>query len=275
MMPHELPDPVRVNAEIERISGQAVVRREVLAGGMIGTVEAMTLADGGSVVMKRISGDGGHLELEARMLRHLRSHSDLPVPVVLHADARLLVLERLPGSALTPAGWEHCAALLAGLHEVTAGAYGFESDTVNGTLRVPSPWMASWIGFYRDYRLLVAAEAARGNGTLPDEMDMRVMRLADRLDTLVEEPAQPSLIHGDVWSANVLADGARVTGFLDPSACYADAELELAYMAFAEFGPAFFDTYARPDFGSGAARSTRSIPSCSTSTTSRSVGRGS
>lgn len=91
----------------------------------------------------------------------------------------------------------------------------------------------------------IAAEAARGNGTLPLNMHARVLRLAERLETLLEEPARPVLIHGDVWAANVLADGSRVTGFLDPSACYADPELELAYLAFAGFDARFFDAYAR------------------------------
>ena len=230
---------------IERVTGQRVVGRERLAGGMMGVVEAVALADGTAVVVKRMPDGAGHLALEAGMLRHLRERSELPVPDVHYVDERLLVLERLPGAPLTPAAWEHCAALLAGLHGVTAPAYGFETDTVNGTLRLPSPWTASWIAFYRDCRLLVAAEAARGNGTLPAELHARVMRLAERLETVLDEPARPSLIHGDVWSANVLADGARVTGFLDPSACYADPELELAYVAFAGFDKPFFDAYAR------------------------------
>lgn len=230
-----------IDATVQRISGKAVVGRQVLAGGMMGVVEALSLAGGEPVVVKRIPEGGGHLELEAGMLRHLREQSDVPVPEVLHADAHLLVLERLPGTPLTPAGWGHCAALLAALHAVTTDAYGFESDTVNGTLRLSSPWTRSWIDFYRDCRLLAAAEAARGNGALPDDLHARVLRL----DALLEEPERPSLIHGDVWAANVLAEGSRVTGFLDPSACYADPELELAYMDFAGFGAAFFDAYKR------------------------------
>lgn len=237
--------PIGQEFVIERVTGQQVVGKERLAGGMMGVVEAVALADGASVVVKRMPDGAGHLELEAGMLRHLRARSELPVPAVLHADARLLVLEWLPGTPLTSAAWEDCAALLAKLHAVTAPAYGFETDTVNGTLRLPSPWTGTWVAFYRDHRLLVAAEAARGNGTLPAEMHARILQLAERLDTVLEEPARPSLIHGDVWSANVLAEGARVTGFLDPSACYADPELELAYLAFAGFDRSFFAAYER------------------------------
>lgn len=249
----ELSDTVTTDTIIERITGQAIIGREGLAGGMMGVVEAVTLADGASVVVKWVPDGAGQLDLEARMLRHLRECSDLPVPQVIFADERLLVMERVPGAPLTVAAHEHCAALLAALHDVTSDAYGFGSDTVNGTLRLPSPWTASWVAFYRDHRVLVAAEAARANGTLPDELYRRMRRVADRLDTILEEPAKPSLIHGDAWAANVLAEGARVTGFLDPSACYADPELELAYMVFAGFGRSFFETYARqrpiaPDF---------------------------
>ena len=43
---------------------------------------------------------------------------------------------------------------------------------------------------------------------------------------------------------NVLSLGDRVTAFLDPSACYGDPELELAYVdAWQSFGQAFWDAY--------------------------------
>ncbi len=62
-------------------------------------------------------------------------------------------------------------------------------------------------------------------------------------DTLTE-PDEPALIHGDVWTTNVLAQDDRITGFLDPAIYYADPEIELAFITlFNTFGQPFFQRY--------------------------------
>jgi fructosamine-3-kinase len=72
-----------------------------------------------------------------------------------------------------------------------------------------------------------------------------VERLAGRLDELVGEPNPPALIHGDVWSANVLAKGDRIAVFLDPAIYHADPEIELAFISlFDSFSNAFLERYA-------------------------------
>ncbi len=71
---------------------------------------------------------------------------------------------------------------------------------------------------------------------------------------MIEEPEQPSLIHGDAWSANVLAKGDKITAFLDPAIYHADPEIELSFISlFDSFGAAFFEHYeeirgVRPGF---------------------------
>ena len=53
-----------------------------------------------------------------------------------------------------------------------------------------------------------------------------------------------ALIHGDVWTGNVLAENGRITGFLDPAPYYAHHEVELAFITlFGTFGEAFFARY--------------------------------
>lgn len=79
-------------------------------------------------------------------------------------------------------------------------------------------------------------------------MDMRMLRrietLAEKCDELLDEPAHDSLLHGDVWSANVLAQGGRITGFIDPAIYYGHPEIELAFITlFSTFGEMFFERY--------------------------------
>ncbi|MGQ9890038.1 MAG: fructosamine kinase family protein, partial [Aggregatilineales bacterium] len=215
-----------------------------LHGGMIGQVFRVELADGRTVVAK-IADSGGALDIEGYMLRYLREHSALPVPDVLHSEPSLLVMTFVEGSShFSEAAEQHAADLLAALHAVTASAFGLERDTLIGPLHQPNPWTPSWIAFFRDQRLRYMAQLAADSGRLPTPMLGRVERLAERLDSLLEEPEQPSLIHGDVWSTNVLATTNRVSAFLDPAIYYAHHEMELAYVTlFNTFGAAFFERY--------------------------------
>ena len=232
-------------ARLESALGARPVNFTRLHGGCIALVYRVVLADGRVVVIKVDDKEDASLGLEAAMLRYLREKSALPVPEVLFDSDTLLVLENLPGeSAFSPAAERHAAELLAALHSVRAEHYGFPWDTLNGPLPQPNPQTASWVDFFREHRLLYMTRRALGAGRLPESVGERLGRLADNLPALLDEPPHPSLIHGDVWTSNVLVREGRVTGFLDPSLYYADADMELAYIAlFNSFGRPFWDAY--------------------------------
>ncbi len=216
-----------------------------MGGGCIGEVYKVELADGTRLVAKVDREAESHLEREAYMLRYLGEYSELPVPKVFYGTQTLLLMQFVEGSnSFSEASQRHAAELLAALHEITAGAYGHERDTLIGSLEQPNPPTESWVEFFRDQRLLYLAEIAHRSGRLPAEDLKQIERLAGRLEELIEEPERPSLIHGDVWGGNVLAKGERVTAFLDPAIYYADSEVELAFISlFNSFGEPFFERY--------------------------------
>ena len=235
-----LDTPTR--AAIERALGTRIVRAGALGGGCIAAVERVDLADGRALVVKR----GHGLTLEAWMLRWMRTNTSVPVPEVHHADDALLVIDCLPGdsSGLTDAAQRDLGAIVAALHHIGADAFGFERDTAIGGLPQPNPRVAHWRDFFRDHRLLYMAREAMAAGRLPPRMMARLETLAGRLERWIDPAVTPSLIHGDLWGGNILSDGRRITGLIDPAIHYADAEIELAFMTlFGGVGEAFFRSY--------------------------------
>ena len=230
--------------QIEAIIGQRPARVSPLSGGCIGQVSRIDLPDGRVLVAKSAGADGT-LDVEGTMLRYLAEHSSLPVPDVLSSSKHLLLTRFVPGeSRFDSAAERHAAELLADLHSVPADRCGFASDTLIGTLPQPNPWTDSWIEFFRRHRLLSMASRAREAGAISDQLAGRIDTLADRLDELLEEPPHPSLLHGDVWTTNVLARHGRISAFIDPSVYYGHPEIELAFITlFATFGGAFFARY--------------------------------
>ncbi|MFO1037360.1 MAG: fructosamine kinase family protein [Geminicoccaceae bacterium] len=241
-------------ARVEKLLGIRPVQARRLHGGCLAEVLQLELHDGSTVVAKW--GGEADLPLEARMLEDLRK-ADVPTPAVLAVEPGLLLLQHVPHDAAGAPGTlaqRHAAEILARLHAVTGSAFGYHADVRLGPLVLPSPWTDSWVHFFRDHRLLPMAAEASAAGELPAAIEHRIERLAGRLDGLIDEPAHPSLIHGDLWTGNLLTRGDRVVALIDPAVHYAHPESELAMTTlFGTFGRAFFEHYAElvplaPDF---------------------------
>lgn len=234
-----------LHKRLEQVLGQRPAQIGPLTGGCVGEVYRAVMPDGEQVVVKVDQRPAPQLALEAYMLRYLKAHSRLPVPQVLHSAPDLLILEFLPGaSAFGPEAEAHLAELVAHLHGVEGPAYGLEQDTLIGLLPQPNGWWDSWVDFFREQRLLFLGRLAVEMGRMPPALLRRLERFAAHLEQWLPAPGPPRLLHGDLWSANVLAENGRITGILDPAIYYGDREVDLAYMVlFHSFGEGFFARY--------------------------------
>ena len=231
-------------ARIEAATGRAIASVSPLAGGCIAEVLKVTLQGAAPVVVK-IAAPGGTLDVEAYMLRYLGTHSDLPVPRVIAATPDLLVMTFIPGSGtLNAAAQTHAAELIAALHGITDRRFGHERDTLIGPLHQPNKPADRWVDFFRDQRLFYLGRLAHGAGGLSDDTFRRLETLCSDLETWLQEPDAPALLHGDLWGGNVLVADGRIAGFVDPAIYFGHPEIELAFSTlFSTFTEPFFDRY--------------------------------
>ena len=204
-------------------------RWSVLAGGDVSPAWDVHLADGRRVVVKRTPGPA---RLEAEGLDALR-RAGAPTPEVIAFDDDLLVIAHVGG----PPDWGEVGAALARVHSTHGAAFGWHEDTRIASLPMPNPRHDDATTFWAEARLRPFAEAR----ALPASLRSRIHAACDaRLHGLFDHDPAPSLVHGDLWSGNVV-DGRWL---IDPAVHHADREVDLAMMdLFGGFPPACWDAY--------------------------------
>jgi protein-ribulosamine 3-kinase len=185
---------------------------------------------------------------EADGLRELAkaAGSELAIPRVVSARGPeagrpgLIVMELLqPG----PLDMEALGRGLAALHRRASASFGFSAHSYCGTTRQDNAPESSWPVFYGRRRLLPLLQLIESERGLPAS-DRRVYdRVVERLPSLVARGSAPSLIHGDLWSGNVLGS-SRGAALVDPACAFADREMELGMMTlFGGFSERCFRAY--------------------------------
>jgi fructosamine-3-kinase len=190
-----------------------IVSSRPLAGGDIAEVALAELADGRRAVVKRTPYDA---TLEAEGLEALGA-AGARVPEVLAVDTTTLVLEHVRARP----DLEALGAELATVHQHRAEAFGWRRDNVIGPLPQANPRCGSWLELYVEHRLRPYRD------DLPAELATRLEDACERvLPSLFDHGPAPSLVHGDLWSGNVLDD--RV--LIDPAVHHGDREIDLAML---------------------------------------------
>ena len=202
----------------------------VLKGGMICLTTLDRLADGRDVVVKRCPYPA---EVEAEGLRALAAAGG-PVPAVLGVGTHVLVLEYVEG----PPDWADLGRGLARVHRASADRFGWHRDNPAGLFDQQNRWYDDWPTFYTQNRVLAHLD----DPAVPAAIAERLRRAsAGPLPDLLPTHPSASLTHGDLWFGNVVGGRKMV----DPAVCYADPELDLAFMENGGLPDELFDAYLR------------------------------
>ncbi len=205
----------------------------------------LTLADGARVVVKRRrSAPAGFFAMEAHGLELLQATQTLRVPRVHGLSSDTIVLEDLGAGHADRAAWERAGRALARLHRHTSPTFGLDRDGWCGSSPQANTPTEDGHRFFAECRLLPQARRAHEAGRLGKADMAAVERLALALPARI--PVQPaSLVHGDLWTANLHACEDGELALIDAAAVhYGWAEADLAMLTlFGEPPAALFAAY--------------------------------
>jgi len=202
------------------------------------------LDDGRSAIVKRRrAAPAGFFAMEAYGLALLNATSTLRVPAVYAQRDDAIVLEDLGNGRPERAAWERAGRALARLHQCTAAAFGLDRDGWCGNSPQANTSLTDGWRFFADCRLLPQGRRARDAGRLTASELAALERLCRDLPARV--PAQPaSLVHGDLWTANLHACTDGELALIDAAVHYGWAEADLAMLTlFGEPPAALFRAY--------------------------------
>lgn len=231
-----------IYSEVEQALGLHITAVAPLSAANNAQIYRLAFANG-EVRVAKVAEKG--LETEAWMLKYLREKSSLPVPEVFYSNEHVIIMEFVPSTGMIDYRIESTAAeQIAALHGITAEAYGMERDTLVGSLTQPGGWEKDWSAFFGEKRLLHMARRAISENKIDAKMLTQIEKLAAKLPAMLKGAQPPSLVHGDIWSGNIIAGRGRIAAFLDPAIYYGDAEVELAFIRlFNTFSDSFFAKY--------------------------------
>jgi fructosamine-3-kinase len=217
--------------------GGALRRAEAVHGGDLSEVWRITLEDGRQAIVKT----GPVPKVEALMLRAIAA-SGAPAPALLAASDDVLVIGLLPAGGRLSEAWASLGLAAATLHAASGASYGWESDYAFGPVASENAWTNDWPRFWAERRLLTHV------AHIPSALARRIERLAVALPNRLPAQPRPALLHGDLWSGNIMVAGGRVTGLIDPACYYGHAEVDLAMLSlFDKPASAFFEAYGAPE----------------------------
>lgn len=225
---------------VATLMGVPEERLERLAGGDLSEVLLLRRPDGRCTVAKGGPAAGS----EAAMLRAIAA-AGIPAPAVEGEHQGVLLLEHIPNDGVfSPHAWEDVGRFVRHLHDRIGEQYGWPVNYPLGTVEIDNREASDWPKFWGEQRLVATGRV------LDRPWRERLERLAARMGDLLPSSPPPSLLHGDLWSGNILVNGGRLAALIDPACYYGDAEVDLAMLAlFGEPAQSFWERYGPLDQG--------------------------
>lgn len=184
---------------------------------------------------------------EANGLRLLKNADAIDIPSVIGVgedeEQQFILLDYIEQRPQVQSYWKDLGSRLARLHKSTDVQFGLDHDNYIGSLQQSNRRRQSWIEFFIDERLNVQLRLAVDSGMAGSQMSKSFDSLYKRLPSLLHEET-PALLHGDLWSGNIIATEKGEPCLIDPAVYYGCREVDLAMTKlFGSFPTEFYEAY--------------------------------
>lgn len=189
----------------------------------------------------------GMFAAEAKGLQLLKQHATIYVPQVIGCfedqSFQGIILEFVESKTKTPSYWIELGEQVAMLHKNTADQFGLDHSNYIGSLKQFNDSSSSWITFFIEQRLEVQLRLARDSRYFDHTITKSFQNLYKQLPSIFSEE-KPALLHGDLWSGNVIVSNEGKPCLIDPAVYYGHREAELSFtQLFGGFADKFYQAY--------------------------------
>ena len=222
----------------------------ILSGGCVADVWKLSLQSSTGVRLKLVLkkmpiGSSESLAAEASGLQCLRFSEvgALRIPEVILQERDCLLLEYISQAERSVDFDDQLGVGLALQHSHQNTGFGFPRDTFCGGTRQLNQWQGDGFSFYAQQRYQVLAQQCLTRGLINSVLFDQLLVLSESLSRWLPQQSAV-LLHGDLWSGNVISGPRGEPVLIDPSVYYGWAEAELAMtQMFAGFSQRFYQVY--------------------------------
>lgn len=217
------------------------------SGGCINNAVQLNTSKGNYLVKYNSTYDGSMFDLEAKGLRLLKEAREIRVPGVYgygQTDQKnYILMEYIDSQRPDPNYWEMLGHGLARLHQHSKSQHGLEEDNFIGRLPQKNSFYDNWVNFFIENRLNVQLGLALYNGKVDQQFVDDFKSIYKRLPDILPDE-NPALLHGDLWSGNVMIDDKGEPCLIDPAVYYGNREIEISFtFLFGGFDDRFYRAY--------------------------------
>ncbi len=190
---------------------------------------------------------GAMFKTEAEGLALLRENSSFTIPQVIsiinEGNTAFLLMDYIESSGRNRNYWENLGIHLAELHKQTNTSFGLQVNNFIGSLPQQNQFADDWPTFFINQRIMPMVKMAVNNGIVTTTFVAKIeLALNEIVELMPKEP--PALVHGDLWSGNLMVDSNGQPCLIDPAVYYGHREMDIAFShLFGGFEQRFYEVY--------------------------------
>ncbi|MDN3669607.1 fructosamine kinase family protein [Echinicola jeungdonensis] len=184
---------------------------------------------------------------EIKGLNLLRKNCPLQIPKTVGSgrldNQNYLLIEWIEGGYPGADYWERLGHGLAEMHMATSPVFGLEDNNFISILPQSNLQHEKWVDFYINERLEPMLGKAFYEKTISKSFYKKFQLIYPKLEGHLPKE-KPALLHGDLWSGNVIVNSQGQPCLIDPAVYYGHREMDLAFSKlFGGFEGRFYDAY--------------------------------